>query len=644
MTDSGVVRNGPVWRVALLYCGLTFLLAYPLSRHPGTRVLANGADPNLFMWALGWDTHAFTHQPFSIFDANIFYPQRHTLAYSENFIGSAFFAAPILWLTGNMILASNLVALLSCALCGLGGFVLARKLRLSIPAAIVTGIVFGFSPPRFFRIEQLHLATIQWVPFCLAYLHAYVDTGRRRDLHLAVGFFSLQALTSGHGAALLVLAVAIVLVYNFAVGEPIAPARRLRDFGGIGALLILPTLLVMLPYRAVQNELQFSRGVNDFITNSSSFLASPSRLHGLVLAAFSATHFEDEANAYLFPGYLPLLLSAAAFFPWRRPAPVPGSRRRAWTMGAAVLEVLTLIAFATALWITVYGPVRPRWGTTILFSIRTPLRAWTFGVACLVLRWAIARRAPFDIPRRLDRLRASVWRRGGAVAGSIRNRSALVYLLITTAAVWIAAGPAGGLWPLVYWLPGLNFIRVPSRFFLLAVLGIAALAGMGFDRITSGVTSRRRALLAVAASVWLVVEFSALPLGTEAGRVDVPPIDRWLATQPTPFAIAEVPVVDATLASEYMIHSTAHWQKTVAGYSGIQSGFQGVLFRQLQDFPDTSSLDTLAGIGVTFIVVHSDYYTSEQRAVVDAKLETFRDRLTLTHAEGAGRVYTLHRP
>jgi hypothetical protein len=32
---------------------------------------------------LAWDTHAFT-TPLSIFDANIYYPERHTLAYSEN--------------------------------------------------------------------------------------------------------------------------------------------------------------------------------------------------------------------------------------------------------------------------------------------------------------------------------------------------------------------------------------------------------------------------------------------------------------------------------------------------------------------------------------------------------------------------------
>ncbi len=117
------------WRVTLLYAALTFLLAYPLTMSPASTVLADDPDAHLFLWTLGWDAHAFLHQPLSIFDANIFYPQRFTLAYSENLIGSAFIAAPVIWLTGNYVLALNVVVLLSCVLCGLGVYVLAAQAR-----------------------------------------------------------------------------------------------------------------------------------------------------------------------------------------------------------------------------------------------------------------------------------------------------------------------------------------------------------------------------------------------------------------------------------------------------------------------------------------------------------------------------------
>ena len=144
--------SGGAWRFAALSFALTMLLAYPLTIDPAGRVLADGPDTRLFMWTLAWDTHAFTHQPLSIFDANIYYPERQTLAYSENLIGSAVIAAPVLWLTGNPVLAMNVVALLSCVLCGVGAYVLGRRLGMGPAAAALTGIIFAFSPPRFFRL------------------------------------------------------------------------------------------------------------------------------------------------------------------------------------------------------------------------------------------------------------------------------------------------------------------------------------------------------------------------------------------------------------------------------------------------------------------------------------------------------------
>jgi hypothetical protein len=632
------IRIGPVWRVTLLYCALTFILAYPLTKNPGSHVLSAAADTNLFMWALGWDTHAFTHQPLSIFEANIYYPERHTLAYSENFIGSAFIAAPILWLTGNPVLAMNVVMLLSCVLCGVGAFLLARRVGVGPFGATLAGLIFAFSPPRFLRLDQLHLATVQWVPFSLAFLHAYLDEGRARDLRLAVAFFTLQALTSGHGAALLVLAVLILIVYRFALGEPLAAAKRLRDFGLIGALCLLPTILIFIPYRQVQVEMDLRRALGDFTTVPSSFLASPTHVHAFVLSALSEGRINETANAYLFPGYLPLLLAVAAFLSVSANGIRPTGRFKSGRVAGVLLELAAVVALATAILVTTTGAIRPKWGTTVLFSIRTPWRAWMIFVACAGLRAAMLPRVPLDVRARMRRM-ASVlgrWPR-------IDRRSAVpVYTLITIVSLWIAAGPPAGLWPLVYWWPGLNFIRVPSRFMSLAVLSIAVLAGFGFDRLTAGGTRRRQAVLATIAGVWLVAEFAAIPLGTDPFRVEIPAIDRWLAQQPTPFAVAEVPLDDEQRQTVYMLHSTAHWQKTVEGYSGWRPPLSSILYRQLRDFPDEASLDNLTRLGVTYIVVHSDMYPPQEWTAVDNRLRAYSARLTLLHTEGAGRVYVLH--
>jgi hypothetical protein len=199
--------------VALSFVLLTLAFAWPLPVQMSTHLLGRGTDPELLMWALGWDAYAFLHQPLAIFDANIFYPSRYALAYSENMIGSALIVAPVIWATGDLVLATNLVQLSSVALSAFGAYLLARRLGLDVASAVVAGLVFGFAPARFFRMPQAHLTTIQWIPFCLAYLHAYFSSeGRPTHLKLAAAFFAAQALASGHGAVFLtVAAVALVL-------------------------------------------------------------------------------------------------------------------------------------------------------------------------------------------------------------------------------------------------------------------------------------------------------------------------------------------------------------------------------------------------------------------------------------------------
>src|SRR5688500_11369852 len=224
-TPEARPRAGEVRRAAaaaILYLLITLVLAYPLALHPRSSVMPGDPDTDLFMWTLAWNTHALVTDPLSVFDANIYYPHRNTHAFSENLLGSTFFAAPVLWTTGDPILALNVVALSSIVLSALGAFVLARRLGFGMPAALSCGMAFAFSPTRFFRLGQIHLATMQWVPFCLAFVHTYLDHGRRRDLRFALAFFTVQVLASGHGAVFLLVALVCLLGYRFLLGEEVA--------------------------------------------------------------------------------------------------------------------------------------------------------------------------------------------------------------------------------------------------------------------------------------------------------------------------------------------------------------------------------------------------------------------------------------
>lgn len=632
------------WAAAALYLALTVLFAYPLSLHPGRTLLSDDPDAHLYMWTLAWDTHAFLHQPLSIFDANIFYPNHHTLAYSENLIGSALFAAPVLWITRNPVLAVNLVSLLSCVLCGLGAYVLGRRIGLGAAAALLCGLIFALSPPRFFRINQLHLTTVQWIPFALASLHAYLDGGRRRDLQLAAGFFTLQTLTSGHGAVFLLLAIGILMACRFALGEPLAIRRRMADFNLAGLLWLAPAAALFIPYRMAQVEVGLRRGLGNWDTTPESFIASPSHVHVSVLSLMTGADPNATASAYLFPGYIPLLLTLVALV-WRRrrsrEATMTARPLDVWAALAFVVDVVLCAALALAIAGTVMGAVRLRLAPMLVLSARQPLRAWIAAAVLAGIRVALVRRVPFDPVGRLRTWHERWTRR----VEPSRRDPVVVYLTVTLVCIWLSLSSPIGLWPLVYALPGFNFIRVRSRFMILGILGIAVLAGIGFERLTARLSAAARCRAAILVGILLAAEFAAFPLGVIPYQLDIPAADRWLAGQPTPFVVAEVPVtLSERYQSNYMLHSTAHWQKTVHGYSGIRPALHEALYQQLRAFPDQDSVEALARIGVTHVVVHTTWFPREERGDLERRLDRFQSWLTLEYDDSDAQVYSLHRP
>src|SRR3954471_20924191 len=112
-----VHMSNPIHRrtsaAAALFVVLTLIATYPLARAPSAYAFFNHSDAQLNMWILAWDAHALAHDPRHLFQANIFFPEPRTLAYSETLLGYMPIAAPILWLHGSPALAFNAVLLFS---------------------------------------------------------------------------------------------------------------------------------------------------------------------------------------------------------------------------------------------------------------------------------------------------------------------------------------------------------------------------------------------------------------------------------------------------------------------------------------------------------------------------------------------------
>jgi len=519
-----------------------------VSLDPGARSFAQGPDTRLYLWTLGWDLHALKTNPLGIFDANIFFPETRTLAYSEHLIGAALLALPLSFLTSNLDLILNFVLLLATFLTALGCDRLARECGASTRGALLAGIVGAFAGPKLSRLSQAHLATLHFIPWALAFAIKYLREGRRRDLLATLALFTAQSLTSGHGGLFLALALAILFTGALAT-KSIRPGKVLRDCGLSGALVLLINVPFVIPYYEVRERVELTRSIEDaegWAPTASSWLLSPTRTQSLILSkvAFLGPG-ALSANASLFPGFVFLGLTGLGLLGLLR-------RRESRTAATLGLAGLAFITF------------------------------------------------------------------------------------------WLALGPAFGLYRLAYsMVPGFDLIRVPSRFFLLTLTAMAALAALGLDQL-------RRRGIAWALILLATIECLPFPWSAPHDPIVTPPIDAWLAGQPKPFRVVELPIPQpdnsvrqARFHSEYMIHGAAHWQKMVNGYSSLVPPFHTDLYRDLHDFPTERGLAALEELEVGYVIVHTDMYQPDRWAEKEKQIETFGSRLQLVQAMGEGRAYAL---
>lgn len=326
--------RGQSLAVFLFFLLLSAAMTYPLVLHFSTAV-SNLGDPLFNAWVLAWGHHQLFADPLHFFDANIFYPHRLSLAYSEHLFASALLSLPVAWLGGSPVAAANFVLLASFALCGWGMFLLARELTGNAAAAVLAGMAFAFSSYRFSQLSHLQILTAQWMPFALLYLHrAFGGAPSWKNFLLFGLFLLLQALSCNYLAVFFFLAVVIWIV-------GMLPARwRAVGWSGAGKLaatfalvgaLFLPFIL---PYYAVQNEHRFARELHDvkrYCATAENYLAVPGK-HRFYPAALKKLAGPERA---LFLGFTAMGLALLAFF----------FRDEKWALSRRIYLVILFLAF-----------------------------------------------------------------------------------------------------------------------------------------------------------------------------------------------------------------------------------------------------------------------------------------------------------
>ena len=114
------------WTIAALYIVVTVVMLWPLPLHMASAVQDPG-DPLFEIWVMRTVQHRLVNDPLDLYDANAFYGFDGSLAYSEEAISTALLAWPVYLVTGNDVLAYNVMIVSAFWLVALAIYLLARE-------------------------------------------------------------------------------------------------------------------------------------------------------------------------------------------------------------------------------------------------------------------------------------------------------------------------------------------------------------------------------------------------------------------------------------------------------------------------------------------------------------------------------------
>ena len=155
MLSGGISRRREAALVATLAVVTAVALTYPLAFQLGDGGRVDSEDGLFSIWNVAWVARTIVADPADLFHANIFYPHRNALAFSEANLVAGLMAVPPYWLTRNPYTAHNTVVLWSFMLSLVGAYLLVRRLTGSRSAAAVSGVLFAFCPFVFARSAHI---------------------------------------------------------------------------------------------------------------------------------------------------------------------------------------------------------------------------------------------------------------------------------------------------------------------------------------------------------------------------------------------------------------------------------------------------------------------------------------------------------
>jgi hypothetical protein len=385
LTSSATTRKHHVLAALGIMAFGAVMLRAQLAQMEGVPELG---DPVFSIWRIGWVVHHFGGDPRDLFDANIFYPAKFALAFSDSILLPSLLTAPLLLAGLPPAVAVNTMLVASFGLSAFACYSLCRSLTGSATAGFIGGLIFGFYPYRYDHYTHFELLMTYWIPVAILMMHRFIDTARVRYAVAAAVFTAAQLYSSMYLTVyFLWFAAVLALVLLVRAPRPL-PSYVRGGLAGAAVLVVLALPLARAYTAAHLNErlpsevLAYSAQLSDYLRAHPRSAFWSGRMLG----------YQTPEHA-LFPGLVAIVLAIVALGP-------PWSRTRV----AYAAALLFAVEFSRGFYGTIY-PVLYK-SFTFMHGMRAPARAGMLvGLALAVLAsFAVKRIAAGRTPRQVAML------------------------------------------------------------------------------------------------------------------------------------------------------------------------------------------------------------------------------------------------
>ncbi len=299
------------WLATLgLFGVLAVVHSWPLASDLAHLSRLDNDDAALNTWIVAWTAHILPLAPWRLFEAPIFYPESHTLAYADHLFVPSVMGAPLLWAGASPVLVHNVLIILGLGLSGFTMCLVMTRWTGSRGAGAIAGLLYGFNAHVLMRFPHLQAQHAEFFPVMLYALDRVLVRNAPRDRWLLAGSFTLQALCSNY--FLVFSTFALITAAAVRANEWLPRDRRpvLASLALAGVVATLSVAPFLWPYYQVRTGQGLVRSLDEVARYSArwqDYLATGARVH----YEWWSRPFVN-GSAALFPGVLGLSLAAVA--------------------------------------------------------------------------------------------------------------------------------------------------------------------------------------------------------------------------------------------------------------------------------------------------------------------------------------------